>query len=103
MGKVFGVPYENIAAQFSISTGFFLVGFDCGMATWGIYGVVVIMKVLAEGNMFQPDYTAPVHCGGTQFFGNSFCEIQCRYSDQGRRHLNLHSVYLVGVSRINSL
>lgn len=56
------------------------------------------MKVLAEGkNMFQPDYTAPVHCGGTQFFGNSFCEIQCRYSDQGRHHLNLHSVYLVGV------
>lgn len=75
MGQVFGVPYESIAAQFSISTGFFLVGFVCGMAAWGVYGVVVIMKILAEGNMFQPDYTAPDHCGGTQFFGNAFVKF----------------------------
>lgn len=75
MGKVFGVPYESTTAQLSIYTGFFLVGFVCGMAAWGIYGVVVIMKVLTEKKMVQPDFTAPDNCGGTQFLGNAFVKF----------------------------
>lgn len=75
MGYLFGVPYLHLAAQVSIYTGFFLVGFVCGMATWGIYGVLVIMNVLAEGRKFQLDFTAPDGCGGTQFLGNAFVKF----------------------------
>lgn len=75
MGYVFGVPYGSTPAQLSIYSGFVLVGFVCGMAAWGIYGVVVIMKVLTEKEIVQPDFTAPDNCGGTQFLGNAFVKF----------------------------
>ncbi len=75
MGKLFGVPYSTIAAQMSIYIGFFLVGFICGLATWGIYGVLRTINVLAKENMIRLDYTAPDGCGGTQFLGNAFVKF----------------------------
>lgn len=75
MGKLFGVPYPTISAQVSIYIGFFLVGFICGLATWGIYGVLRTINVLTKENMIRLDFTAPDGCGGTQFLGNAFVKF----------------------------
>jgi len=75
MGKLFGVPYSAILAQISIYIGFFLVGFICGLATWGIYGVLKTINVLAKEHMIRLDFTAPDGCGGTQFLGNAFVKF----------------------------
>lgn len=69
MGKLFGLLYTSACAQATILFGFFLAGFVCGMAAWGIYGVTVTVAAFSRHAKGSFDYTAPDHCGGVQFIG----------------------------------
>lgn len=75
MGYWFGVKYIAIASQASIYLGFFLVGFVCGMAAWGIWGILVTINVIIRKGLLHPDFTAPDHCGGTKFLGEAFVKF----------------------------
>ncbi len=75
MGYWFGVQYTDIASQVSIYIGFFLVGFVCGMAAWGIYGVWVTVGVIVRNGLLRLDFTAPGRCGGTQFLGEALVKF----------------------------
>jgi hypothetical protein len=69
MGDVFGLLYATDSAKATILSGFFLAGFVCGMAAWGIYGVTVTVAAFAREAKPGLDYAAPDHCGGVQFVG----------------------------------
>ena len=69
MGFAFGVPYETTCALATILFGFFLAGFVCGMAAWGIYGVAATVAAFARAAKRSLDYTAPDQCGGVRFLG----------------------------------
>ncbi len=75
MGLAFGVQYTVIASQISVFIGFFLVGFVCGMAAWGIYGVLVTIGIIVRKGLLRPDFTAPGRCGGTHFLGEAFVKF----------------------------
>lgn len=75
MGYWFDVPYTAIASQVSIYLGFFLVGFVCGMAAWGICGVLVTLSVIVRQGLLNLDFTAPDRCGGTKFLGEAFVKF----------------------------
>jgi hypothetical protein len=51
--------------------GFFLVGFVCGMAALGIFGVVGMFRDFATNPSLIIDYTAPDGCGGLRFVGDA--------------------------------
>jgi hypothetical protein len=75
VGLGLGVPCDK-PGFWTTLFGFFLAGFVCGMAAWGIYGVTVIIAAFAKHareNRAQEvfDYTAPDHCGGVQFIGEA--------------------------------
>ena len=75
MGYWFGVQYTAIASQVSIYLGFFLVGFVCGMAAWGICGVLVTISIIVRQGPLDLDFTAPDRCGGTKFLGEAFVKF----------------------------
>lgn len=75
MGYWYGVQYTGIASQVSIYAGFFLVGFVCGMAAWGIYGVLVTIGVIVRGGLLRLEFTMPDRCGGTRFLGEAFVKF----------------------------
>lgn len=53
----------------TLYVGFFLAGFVCGMAAWGIYGVTVALTEFGRVAKDSLDYAAPDRCGGVQFIG----------------------------------
>ena len=61
----------NLASTY---LGFLAVGFVCGMAAWGIYGVWATIRT-AMREEFDVDYTAPDRCGGTLFLGEAFVKF----------------------------
>jgi hypothetical protein len=69
MGYLFGLPRAGAVEHGTLMFGFFLAGFVCGMAAWGIYGVTVMVAAFAREAGPGLDYTAPDHCGGVQFLG----------------------------------
>jgi|GEM_PF-5402685 len=76
MGLWYGVPYSGLSSQVSMFTGFFLVGFVCGVPAWGIYGVLVAVKTITEEKgMLKPDFTAPDGCAGMRFLGTAFAKF----------------------------
>jgi len=76
MGLWFGVPYAGLSSQISMFTGFFLVGFVCGVPAWGIYGVMVAINAITnEKQMLKPDFTAPDGCAGMRFLGTAFAKF----------------------------
>lgn len=75
MGYSYGVQYTGIASQVSIYAGFFLLGFVCGMAAWGIYGVMVTIGVIVRQGLLRLEFTAPDRCGGTRFLGEAFVKF----------------------------
>lgn len=71
MGVVFGLPgvYDTLPAKAFILTGYFVAGFVCGLALWGIIGVIRCISAMADDNDSFFDYTSHDKCGGTQFIG----------------------------------
>ena len=92
MGYWFGVPYTAIAGQVSIYLGFFLVGFVCGMAAWGICGVLVTISVIVRQGLLNLDFTAPDRCGGTKFLGEAFVKFSAVTLIMGGDDLDLYPV-----------
>lgn len=70
-GYAFGIPYNQFSAVITIFYGFFLAGIVCGMAVWGIYGILVLIIDFAQKSNFKIDFTSPDCCGGTSFFGEA--------------------------------
>lgn len=70
-GYSFGLPYSHGLAIYTILFGYFLAGFVCGMAVWGIYGVFVAISAFARKAKDSFDFTSPDHCGGTLFLGEA--------------------------------
>jgi hypothetical protein len=70
-GYSFGLPYSKLPLVITILLGYFLAGFVCGMAVWGIYGVFEPIKVFSRKARESFDFTAPDHCGGTAFLGDA--------------------------------
>ena len=70
-GYSFGLPYTKGSAIFTILGGYFLAGFVCGMAVWGIYGVSVSISAFSRKAKSSFDFTSPDHCGGTLFLGDA--------------------------------
>lgn len=70
-GYCFGIPYTKGSAIITVSVGYFLAGFVCGMAIWGIYGVSVSISAFSQGAKHSFDFTSPDHCGGTLFLGEA--------------------------------
>lgn len=71
-GQFFGIPfyYERFASVIFLG-GYFLAGFVCGMAVWGIYGVSVAISAFSQKAKQSFDYTSPDRCGGTVFLGEA--------------------------------
>ena len=70
-GYSFGLPYTQGSAIFTILIGYFLAGFVCGMAVWGIYGVFVSISAFSLKAKHSFDFTSPDRCGGTLFLGDA--------------------------------
>jgi MFS family permease len=70
LGYIFGLPevYATPLEQSIIGLGHMIAGFVCGVALWGIIGVIQTMVVVAESPL-RFDYTADDRCGGTGFIG----------------------------------
>lgn len=76
---VFGLPESSLSgfARVTILGGYWLAGFVCGMAVWGIYGVLVVVSDFARALESPPatalglDYGSPDRCGGMLFVGEA--------------------------------
>lgn len=71
VGYGFGLPYAESLAVATILIGYFLAGFVCGMAVFGIYGVFVSVTEFSRKAKRFFDFTSPDGCGGTLFFGEA--------------------------------
>jgi len=71
VGYLFGLPYLECPGVVTILIGYFLAGFVCGMAVWGIYGVFAPIKAYSVKARPSFDFTSPDHCGGTGFLGDA--------------------------------
>jgi len=71
VGYLFGLPYSEYPGVVTILIGYFLAGFVCGMAVWGIYGIFAPIKAYSLNARPSFDFTSPDHCGGTGFLGNA--------------------------------
>ena len=69
-GFAFGLPYSETPAVLTLLSGYFLAGFVCGMAAWGILGVSVAISAFSR-KMNRFDFTSPDRCGGTLFLGEA--------------------------------
>lgn len=69
-GFLFGLPYSDLAARATIVLGYFLAGFVCGMAVWGIWGMLVALRSFSR-NARDYDFTSPDGCGGSRFLGDA--------------------------------
>ena len=69
-GLLFGLPHSEGLAVVTILGGYFLAGFVCGMAAFGIYGVTVSINEFSRVKRYF-DFTAPDRCGGTLFLGEA--------------------------------
>lgn len=74
-GYTFGLPYLKGLAVFTILGGFFLAGFVCGMAVFGIYGILVAINAFSRKAKRSLDFTSPDRCGGTVFLGEALVVI----------------------------
>lgn len=74
-GFSFGLPYSHGLAIWTILFGYFLAGFVCGMAVWGIYGVFVAIRAFSREARDFFDFTSPDHCGGTLFLGEALIKF----------------------------
>jgi hypothetical protein len=70
-GYLFGLPYSKGPTVVTILIGYFLAGFVCGMAVWGIYGVFEAIKAFSPRARKSFEFTEPDHCGGTGFLGDA--------------------------------
>jgi hypothetical protein len=71
MGMAFGLPavYDTLPAKAFILMGYFVAGFVCGLALWGIIGVTRCISAVTDDSESFFDYTSQDQCGGTQFIG----------------------------------
>ena len=70
-GYCFGLPYSKGPGLITILSGYLLVGFVCGMAVFGIYGVSVSISAFSRKAKPSFDFTSPDRCGGTVFLGEA--------------------------------
>lgn len=70
-GSWFGLPYDKRLAVLTIVSGYFLAGFVCGMAVFGIYGVSISISAFSRKVKSSLDCTSPDRCGGTLFLGEA--------------------------------
>jgi len=75
MGFVFGVPGNSVMGRIALFTGFFVVGFICGMAALGIFGVLHVIKAFMKASDLEKDYSAPDRCGGMLFLGEALVKF----------------------------
>lgn len=75
LGYKFGVPYLEARGRATIFAGFFVVGFICGMAALGIYGVLDTVKAFMRAENIGLDYSAPDGSGGTLFLGEALVKF----------------------------
>lgn len=76
IGALFGVPASyGRWGQLAIFSTFFAVGFVCGMAVLGIYGVLEIVKDFVRTPHLELDYSAPDGCGGMRFLGEALVKF----------------------------
>lgn len=77
IGYCFGLPlpYFEGFAVITILAGYFLAGFVCGMAVFGIYGVSVTIGAFSRQAKPSLDFTSPDRCGGTLFLGDALVEF----------------------------
>lgn len=71
VGYSFGLPYSKGLAVVTILSGYFLAGFVCGMAVFGIYGISVLISAFSRKAKHSFDFTSPDRCGGTLFLGEA--------------------------------
>jgi hypothetical protein len=71
IGYLFGLPYLKYPGFVTILIGYFLAGFVCGMAVWGIYGVFAPIKAYSINARPSFDFSSPDRCGGTGFLGDA--------------------------------
>lgn len=71
LGSWFGLPYDKRLAVLTILSGYFLAGFVCGMAVFGIYGASVSISAFSRKVKSSLDFTSPDCCGGTLFLGEA--------------------------------
>jgi hypothetical protein len=71
VGYWLGLPYAEVSARVTIFICYFVAGFVCGMAVWGIYGVSKVIRAFFSKAEPAFDFTAPDHCGGTGFLGDA--------------------------------
>lgn len=71
-GSLFGPPlHSKWIVFYTFLSGYFLAGFVCGMAVWGIYGVSVSIGAFSRKAKPSFDFTSPDRCGGTVFLGEA--------------------------------
>lgn len=77
MGFIFGVSSEvySLTARIAVYSSFFIIGFICGMATLGIYGILETVKEFVKAPQLELDYSAPDKCGGMRFLGEALVKF----------------------------
>lgn len=70
-GLYFGLPYNESLERTTILWGYFLAGFVCGMAVFGIYGISLSISAFARKAKASFDFTSPDRCGRTLFLGEA--------------------------------
>lgn len=66
-----GLELENAWQTVTIGIGFFLAGAACGVAVWGVYGIVQTIRTYVHDDRPRYDFTAPDGCGGMLFLGRA--------------------------------
>jgi hypothetical protein len=74
MGYLFGLQYRTLPSLLTIFWGYFVVGFVCGMAAYGLSGVIGFMRGFVTANPTL-DYREPDRCGGTSFLGEALVKF----------------------------
>lgn len=71
MGISFGLPYSTALEIGTILGGYWIAGFVCGMAIWGIYGASATIAAYSRSAKSSFDFTSLDKCGGTRFIGEA--------------------------------
>ena len=74
VGYSFGVRYESFPSKLTIFFGFFVVGFVCGMAAFGLSGVFDFVRGFIATKPTL-DYREPDKCAGTSFLGEALVKF----------------------------
>ena len=75
VATVLGIRLDTPSQTYVVTAGYFLAGALCGLALWGIIGIVHTIRVYVREDRPRYDVTAPDGCGGMLFLGRAITKF----------------------------